>query len=165
MTHSLNEIEAMAKKAARGAGLPWGLADDAGRAVRWLCARGLGAAEALAELLEQTDYSDPVAHAPVALRGDWGSERGSLCPLAAGTTLGDFARGLAALFAVETGGFDQPVVFVEGSVLKFLRDILPAGKIDEIQATWRDNLWGARPPGVEHTALTAIDDRTRHQIA
>ena len=41
MTFSLNEIEAIGKRAARGAGLPWGLAEEAGKAARWLTARGL----------------------------------------------------------------------------------------------------------------------------
>jgi hypothetical protein len=40
MTMSLNEVEAMARKAARGAGFEWGLAEDAGKATRWLCAHG-----------------------------------------------------------------------------------------------------------------------------
>ena len=31
MSHSLNEIEAMAKRAGRGAGLSWGLAEEAAK--------------------------------------------------------------------------------------------------------------------------------------
>lgn len=49
---SLNEIEALAKKAARGIGYSWGIAEDAGRAVRWLEARGLPGAKALESLAE-----------------------------------------------------------------------------------------------------------------
>jgi hypothetical protein len=64
---SLNEVEALARKAARGAGFSWGLAEDAGRAVRTLCAHGLPGAEALATLLE-------TAHP---------------CPIRAGTALCD----------------------------------------------------------------------------
>lgn len=48
MSYSLNETEALVRKAARGAGYSWGEAEDAGRAVRWLEARSLpGAAAAL----------------------------------------------------------------------------------------------------------------------
>ncbi len=36
MNLSLNQVENTARKAVRGAGLPWCLAEDAGRAVRWL---------------------------------------------------------------------------------------------------------------------------------
>ena len=41
MHASLNEIESLCKKAARGAGLSWGLAEEAGKAARWLSAHGL----------------------------------------------------------------------------------------------------------------------------
>lgn len=44
---SLNEIQALAQKAARGAGYDWGLAEEAAQAVRWLLARNLPGADAL----------------------------------------------------------------------------------------------------------------------
>lgn len=44
---SLNEIQSLALKAARGAGFDWGVAEDAGQAVRWLSARDLPGADAL----------------------------------------------------------------------------------------------------------------------
>ena len=49
---SLNQIEQTTRKAARGAGLAWGLADETGRAVRWLHAHGLPGVAALADWLE-----------------------------------------------------------------------------------------------------------------
>lgn len=52
MNWSLVETEALARKAARGGGYSWGQAEDAGAAVRWLEARGLPGAAALAALLE-----------------------------------------------------------------------------------------------------------------
>ena len=36
MHASLNEIESLCKKAARGAGMSWGLAEEAGKAAKWL---------------------------------------------------------------------------------------------------------------------------------
>jgi len=51
MTWSLGETEALAKKAANGAGFSPGEAEEAGCAVRWLCARDIGGSEALAALL------------------------------------------------------------------------------------------------------------------
>ena len=36
MSWSLSEIGALATKAARGSGMDWGLADEAGYAVKWL---------------------------------------------------------------------------------------------------------------------------------
>jgi hypothetical protein len=41
MRASFNEIESTVQKAARGAGYPWGLAEEAGQAARWLAANGL----------------------------------------------------------------------------------------------------------------------------
>ncbi|MCH2250192.1 MAG: DUF3726 domain-containing protein [Cognatishimia sp.] len=52
MSFSLNEIDAQAKKAARGAGYSWGLAEEAGKATVWLCARGVDGVAELAALLE-----------------------------------------------------------------------------------------------------------------
>lgn len=49
---SLNEAEMLALKAARGAGLPWGLAEDVGRAVRWLAPRSAAWAGSLFALLD-----------------------------------------------------------------------------------------------------------------
>ncbi|MBT0958472.1 DUF3726 domain-containing protein [Alphaproteobacteria bacterium KMM 3653] len=89
MSRSLNEIEAMALKAARGAGLPWGMAQEAGRAVRWLQSHGLPGVEALAQMLP-----GEAGAAPADLGGHW---QGRLCPLLCGASLCDtaarFARG------------------------------------------------------------------------
>lgn len=45
---SLGEAAMLAVKATRGAGLPWGLAEEAGWAVRWLGERGVSALPSLA---------------------------------------------------------------------------------------------------------------------
>ena len=52
MSYSLNEYESLALKAARGAGLPWGLAEDAGKAVRILSSFGFESGSLLLEMLE-----------------------------------------------------------------------------------------------------------------
>lgn len=52
---SLNEAEALAAKAARGAGLSWGEAEDLGRAARWLAASGLDWATPLLGLLHSPE--------------------------------------------------------------------------------------------------------------
>ncbi len=59
---SLNEVEGLAQKAARGAGLAWGLADDAGRSARWLAAHGVDWASSLLALL---DTSPPPSSCPL----------------------------------------------------------------------------------------------------
>ena len=47
MNYSLNAVESTAKRAARGAGYPWGLAEEAGKATRWLSHQGLEGCGAL----------------------------------------------------------------------------------------------------------------------
>ncbi len=51
MIVSLNEVEMTALKAARGAGYSWGLAEEAGKAVRWLAERQQRRLDWLAPLL------------------------------------------------------------------------------------------------------------------
>lgn len=64
---SLNEVESLAQKAARGAGLPWGVAEDAGRSAVWL-ARHLGACWA-PSLLALLQAPPPPACSPLLLAG------------------------------------------------------------------------------------------------
>ena len=92
MTYSLNEIEALAKKAARGGGYDWGVAEEAGKAVRWLASHDLPGAELLAAHLSLHGHDGP----PQTLDGDWSSATGALCPLTAGITLNDCANHLSA---------------------------------------------------------------------
>ncbi|MBO9447364.1 DUF3726 domain-containing protein [Ruegeria sp. R14_0] len=104
MNLSLNEIEATAKRATRGAGYSWGQAEEAGKATRWLCAQGLDGAGILARLLALGFATDPANHRPQQLDGRWRAE-GDLCPLSVGPLLSDTARLLDA-GAIEM----QPVV-------------------------------------------------------
>lgn len=85
MSYSLNEVEATAKRASRGAGFAWGLAEDAAKATRWLCAHDLDGVGHLAELLDRSDRS---LHRPTSFEGAWTGE-GALCPLRTGCLLSD----------------------------------------------------------------------------
>ena len=92
---SLAEIDAMGRKAARGAGYSWGMAEEAGRAARWLSAYGLPGPEALLAVLTATDGA-VAQHAPRIGETSWRCEAGVLCPIAAGAALSDRAHGIAA---------------------------------------------------------------------
>ena len=109
MICSLNQIEQTARKAVRGAGLPWGLADDAGKAVRWLHIYGVNGVPALAALLARHDYSNPAALAPVALSGVWRAPGGTLDPLLAGASLSD-CLDRAEEAPIETGVIAHPIL-------------------------------------------------------
>lgn len=86
---SLSEIDAMCRKAARGVGLSWGLAEEAGRAARWLAAHGQPGPEALLAALEAMD-GDIAAHVPDA---HWHAAA-PCCPIRTGAALSDQAGSL-----------------------------------------------------------------------
>ncbi len=88
MNVSLNEVEATAKRAARGAGYPWGLAEEAGKATRWLCAHGIDGTKSLAQLLEQGLAASLKNHRPVEMQSAWAGQ-GVLCPIITGALLSD----------------------------------------------------------------------------
>lgn len=85
---SLNEVEGLAAKAARGAGLAWGMAEETAKAARWLAACGLDWAPSLATLLAThprlaTPVPRPSAPLGPAITGQ------VLSPLATGAYLDD----------------------------------------------------------------------------
>ncbi len=84
---SLSEIMALATKAARGAGLSWGEAEEAGWAAMWLTREGLAGAELLRLVLETPDRSVPRLSQYL-----WTSTTAALCPLRTGLTLVDCAE-------------------------------------------------------------------------
>jgi hypothetical protein len=92
MTWSMNEAETLAKKAARGAGMSWGLTEETGKATRALLELGLDATGPLAALLTR---HDGVAYAQIAPMDGWSARGGALCPIAAGVAVSDCAAGLA----------------------------------------------------------------------
>jgi hypothetical protein len=91
MSYSLNEVEAMSKRAARGAGLDWGLAEEAAKATRWLCAQGLDGCRVLARVLDACQDDMTNLQAPQSLSGDWRGQQGALCPVRTGGSLSDCA--------------------------------------------------------------------------
>lgn len=93
MSYSLGEIEALCRKAAKGAGYGWGMAEEAGRAARWLEAQGLPGADCLLTCLED-DQADRAA--PLIVGQDWHSPAQSLCPIVTGACLSDHAAQIAS---------------------------------------------------------------------
>ncbi|MEO1551886.1 MAG: DUF3726 domain-containing protein [Pseudomonadota bacterium] len=109
MTVSLGEVEALAKKAARGAGLSWGLAEEAGFATRWLCARHVDGCGVLAGLLSAQDGVERLAVQPDLDRPDWAARAGAMCPLQAGACLADHAP-VTGLGPTRLGPVSQPLL-------------------------------------------------------
>lgn len=76
MSYSMSEVETHCRKAARGAGLSWGEAEEVGQAVRRLSAAGLAGAEALLAYLTAREA---------------GAVQDSACPIKLGCRLIDGA--------------------------------------------------------------------------
>lgn len=117
MTYSLNEIEAMAKRAARGAGYHWGHAEEAGKATRWLAEFDLPGPELLAELLMSNGGRRYDEAAPCSLSGPWRAGEGDLCPLLAGSALSDLATDLADGRVFELEAVAYPVLLAPYAAL------------------------------------------------
>ncbi len=99
MTLSLGEATVLAAKAARGAGLPWGLAEETGRAARWLEARGAPGLLAVAALCEARE-AGTAARCPLrlgcAVADGARAPAGDLGPVAAPLLLAPFLAARAA---------------------------------------------------------------------
>lgn len=108
---SLSEIEAMGRKAARGAGYEWGIAEEAGRAARRLAEWRLSGPEMLARLLQEIS-AGPRDHAPECGDATWSAPRSPLCPIAAGAALSDHAREIAAGRRIELVSPARPLLLV-----------------------------------------------------
>lgn len=112
-TLSLNEVQALSQKAARGAGMDWGLAEEAGRAARLLAGATLPGPALLTGLLQRNDgmgYGDlcPVPDAD----GAWAATGGTLCPITAGAALCDRAADWAAGAELRLGPVAYPALML-----------------------------------------------------
>ncbi len=112
MSFALNEIEAISKKAARGAGMAWGIAEEAGKTARWLASHGLPGPELLLDLLELNDGRDYEEIAPLTTKGSWVSRAGRICPLIAGAAISDCSAVLSTKRAFELGSTSFPLLLV-----------------------------------------------------
>ena len=95
MSFSVGEVGALAVKAVRGAGQTWGVAEEAGWAVRWLARAALPGAAALARALEAGDLEALLRGIAIADRGEVPATVGPfaepLLVLASGGSLGGAA--------------------------------------------------------------------------
>ncbi|MCL6284782.1 DUF3726 domain-containing protein [Ruegeria sp. 2012CJ41-6] len=149
MSLSLNEMEALSKRATRGGGYSWGLAEEAAKATRWLCAQGLDGGAVLAELLEQGFAVSLQDHALADPNGPW-QGNAALCPLLAGVTLSDCADRLAQ-GPVEMRHVAQPAL-----ILPFAAHA--ARRLEQV-VTVTSGDWTATTDG---TALSAPDHAPEH---
>lgn len=110
---SQNEVTALCLKAARGAGMSWGLAEEAGFAASWLTARGIDGPRHLLAHLTAAQGRAWGDLCPKVAPGAWGAATGkTLCPVVLGATLSDHATLPGGLTggAIQTGPVDHPIL-------------------------------------------------------
>lgn len=110
MSCSLYEIEVMCKRAARGAGLHWGYAEEAGKAVRWLAVNGFPGPEMMIEVLTFNEGRKFEAIAPMSTSVVWHASSELLCPLISGVAICDRAAEVAAGVVVNLGPTVHPLL-------------------------------------------------------
>ena len=103
---SVGEARALAVKAARGVGMPWGLAEEAGFALGWLTRHGAPGIMAICRYLSFYEAALNNGNAPssVTYLGDDGWQ----CPLRLGTALSDGAVTQPANFS----GVREPLLLL-----------------------------------------------------
>lgn len=90
---SHNEVEQLCLKAARGAGMSWGIAEEAGFAAAWLAMQGLDGPGALLAQIQAAEGHPWNEICPVVAPGQFRpADGGCLCPIALGAALCDHAR-------------------------------------------------------------------------
>lgn len=111
MTWSLNELEAEARKAIRGAGLSWGFAEEGSKAARWLATHGADPLPALSDILDRHDRRTNIAGTFMLTDvGRWQADA-PICPIALGVALCDYADRLEAE-PVVAGPLGRPLLLL-----------------------------------------------------
>ncbi len=149
---SFYETGVLARRATRGAGYDWGLAEEATFAVGWLCDHGVDGADVLSRYYRQVDGQAVASRMVRAWPDSWAGEAfagTALCPLCLGAALSDF--GLPS-------GVDKVViskVYAPVLLLPFIAN-LPAedGKIWTIEGDITDDI---NPTRVEIIRADATD--------
>ncbi|QGG80435.1 DUF3726 domain-containing protein [Litorivicinus lipolyticus] len=96
MNLSLNEVEALVKKACRGSGLNWGASAEVARCMRWLVRYQPDSLAALLALLRRNDQIGHAEVSPIQLQSPWRAPCGRLSGIMAGLSLCDMALAIDA---------------------------------------------------------------------
>jgi hypothetical protein len=114
MLTSLNEIEMTVWKAARGAGLAWGLAEEMAQAARWLADRGFAWAEPICACLAEVEIRQGRLPVPVFHAGAWSPPEGagSISPALVGPLLSDLALEIAPDRPFHARAVAQPLLLL-----------------------------------------------------
>ncbi|MEM7710651.1 MAG: DUF3726 domain-containing protein [Pseudomonadota bacterium] len=153
---SRNEIAALCLKAARGAGMAWGLAEEAGFAAAWLAGQGLDGPGHLLTHLNAASGRTWADLCPVVTPGEWRAPPGgAICPIALGATLCDHTAlpaGPVIGGPLRIGPVDHPIL-----LLPFLATVAARQAVDVV-LSWEDGAMKIHAKGIGTTE--ALHGRT-----
>jgi len=107
---TLAEVESYLRKAAQAVGLDWGIAEEAGKAARWLAAFGLPGPECMLIHLLGLRGLDYRLFVPDVNAKPWKSKDGLLCPIITGAAIADRCAQLLEGKKIELGQTDYPLL-------------------------------------------------------
>jgi hypothetical protein len=111
---TLVEIEGYFRKVARATGLHWGLAEEAGKAARWLAAFNLPGPESLLMHLQMIEGKDYEQYKPVigsgAIGDPWHANSQTLCPIITGAAIADRVKWLLDGHTISLGSVAYPIL-------------------------------------------------------
>jgi len=129
---SANEAASLTKLAARGAGYPWGLCEEAVVAARWLCSFELSGMQALLSLCLRVDQQPLSTFTPQIEGTTWKPVSAGLCPLICGSALSDRAALIAARSSITIESVMSPIL-----LLPFVAQ-MSAISATSVQLSWND---------------------------
>ncbi len=107
---TLAETESYLRKVARACGLDWGIAEEAGKAARWLAAFKLPGPESMLAHLQHLAGQDYAAFIPDCGAQPWQSSGGPLCPIITGAALADRSAQMLEGKIFELGSTAYPLL-------------------------------------------------------
>ena len=110
---TLAEIESYFRKVAKVSGLGWGLAEEAGKAARWLAAFDLPGPELMLNHLVSImgkDYSLMKPQWPQSKNAIWQSSGDSLCPIITGAAVADCVSQMLAGETIKLSRVSYPIL-------------------------------------------------------
>jgi len=123
--HTLSEIESYVRKAAQATGLGWGLAEEAGKAARWLAAFDLPGVEIMLAHLQQLNGKDYGEYTPARVDDVWHAQGAYLCPLITGAALADRSGQMLTGTEFRLGPVSYPILLAAmiGQAARYHRTI------------------------------------------
>ncbi len=113
MEFSLNEIAATTRKAVRGAGYPWGIADEAAANQYWMASYRLNGCPRLVQVLQQLNGVDHKDYSPDCQDLHWRSSGKYLCPLITSCALTDRVKMLSENSTLTIANVAEPLLLIK----------------------------------------------------